>query len=151
MPDAAPPARGDDPLRTLALIAGVGLAGYLGYRYLYLPALQRQQMEDALRARMAAAGQPNGDPLQVLGMVGCQTLGAAYKIPPQLSAGYCRDFGEAVRNVVSNDVGFLKDVAHYGKDSVVTVVAPVYSAAKSVTGVVGSAAKSATHLFASIF
>ena len=141
-----------DAVRSVALLGALGVGGYLVYQHVYLPAreqeLREQQMKLALQQEMARRAAQGQDPLAALGSAACQAVGMYYKIPPQLSAGICRQVGSAASDTVRMLPGYASD---YVKD----VISPVYKETKGmVTGVtsgISSAVKDVTHLFTSFF
>lgn len=143
----------EDTGRTVVLVGALGGAAFLAYRYWYLPAkqaedLRAEQMRTAMLAEMQRRAQQGSDPLAMLGKVACQTYGAYYKIPPQVSDGICRELGkmgsETIRMLPGYAAGAYKDVVKPVANEAVGIV-------KGVTSGLSSAVKDVTQVFTSIF
>jgi len=87
----------NDPAKMLLVVGALAGGGYLAYRYWYLPAKMR---EDLQLAMLQAGAQPNSNPLQVLGAGVCQAYGAKYGIPPGASVGICGELAGAAAQVI---------------------------------------------------
>lgn len=97
MQTALAPTRKDDPAKVLLIGGVLAAGGYLAYRYVYLPA----KMKEDLQLAMLQAGAPaHGNPLQVLGAGVCQAYGAKYGIPPGASVGICGELAGAAAQVI---------------------------------------------------
>lgn len=128
VPSLSPGGGSAATVRTVALVGGVGLAGWLAYEYWYKPAKMRADIQ----AAMALRGAPGGNPLAVLGSAACQAYGAKYGIPPQGSIGICGELAGAAAQLVQqlpqlingtgmalgNTVGYLGAGAGSALDSI---------------------------------
>jgi hypothetical protein len=132
--------------KLIALI-GVGVAGYLGYRYVYLPAKMRR----LIAAQAAAAGMSPDAYMAKIGAVACQGIGAYYGVPPSASGGVCNVVGGYVQSAPS----WLSSIGHSAATStleagqafgggVAAIGSGTGSAIASVTGGIGSAARTVT-------
>ena len=139
----------EDSTRTVVLVGALAGAGFLAYQYWYLPARQaerirEEQMRRALQAEMERRAREGSDPLAALGSAACQAVGMYYKVPPNLSAGICKQVGSAAADTVRMLPG-------YAKGAYTEVVKPVASEAVSIVkgagGFVSDLAKSFTSIF----
>ncbi len=85
--------------RMLLGLAAVGVVGYLGYRYWYVP----MKIRDAYNAQLAALqarGLSRVDAMGQLGGAACQAIAASYGVPPGADGGLCSQLGQAASQVL---------------------------------------------------
>ena len=143
----------------LAVVAGLGGAGWLVYKYVYLPSRMKADMLEYARKQ----GVPPQDALKRLGKAGCQAFGATYGIPPDASGDICSEMSETAASLAREIPGILGgtikagtsgllaigmapiQVAPYGVEKVGQGIASIYGGGKTVLkdswGVVTGGAK----------
>ena len=135
----------DKKVSTLAIVAGLGVLGFVAYKYWWLPqaqaALAAKAAQDpnqvlAAQALLAQAqklqqqnpGMSLQQAFEKLGTVGCQAVGAYYGVPPQASGGVC-----ALAVHLGTELGIIttKYAYKYGKIAVEETGKALYAGGQS--------------------